>query len=89
MTADPRIDYRNWDDRRCANSGCQRPLHGRVEFVLQISSGHLRWFCGVDCVVEGQQRYYDAIARETLLEMDREQCGVALNRPSHSRKDPA
>jgi hypothetical protein len=42
------------DIRTCANIACQQPVTG-PEFVLQVSSAHLRWFCGVDCVVEGQQ----------------------------------
>ncbi len=51
---------RNWDERTCANVLCGKDVQGR-EFVLQVSTKHVRWFCSVPCVVEGQKAHYDEI----------------------------
>lgn len=57
------IDYVNWDTRTCANALCGKPLNGSIEFVLQVSTKHVRWFCNVDCVVQGRDEHLDKIAR--------------------------
>jgi hypothetical protein len=51
------------DNRRCASLACQQPISGR-EFVLQVSTCHLRWFCGIDCAVEGQELHYQQLAAD-------------------------
>ena len=51
---------RDYDSRVCANLLCEREVRG-AEFVLQVSTGHVRWFCSVQCVVDGQQAYQNRI----------------------------
>jgi hypothetical protein len=56
------LSAEHWDDRRCANAECRRPLNGSPEFVLQVTTKHVRWFCKDYCLIEGRQRHHDAIA---------------------------
>ncbi len=51
--ADHRLDGINNPLTVCANPLCRRPIG--VEFVLQRSTMHVRWFCSVGCVVDGQE----------------------------------
>jgi hypothetical protein len=47
---------------RCANERCQRPLG--IDHVTMITTAHLRRFCTVECIAEGQDAHYDAIMAE-------------------------
>lgn len=68
------MDTRNLDERVCANIRCGSRVAGH-EFVLQVSTGHLRWFCGIDCAVEGQEAAREEAYREVLAEIARERSG--------------
>jgi hypothetical protein len=60
-------------DRACANSLCRKPVDRSHEFVLQVSTVHVRWFCGVDCVIEGKQAWQEEIISEGYEELMREE----------------
>ena len=58
-------DPTSLDERCCAF--CGLPVTGR-EFVLQVSTAHLRWFCSVDCVVMGQEASREELAAKILAD---------------------
>lgn len=45
--------------RRCANIKCNKPLRGAP--VIVVTTGHVRQFCHMFCVVEGHEAKLDAI----------------------------
>ena len=49
------------DTRACANSNCGRSLNGSPVYVLQVSTKHVRWFCDIECAIEGRRAHDDAI----------------------------
>lgn len=60
------MDETNRDTRHCADIGCRTPIKGQVEYVLQVSTGHVRWFCDVDCVVNGKSNHERALSKTAL-----------------------
>ena len=54
--------FKDLDTRICGNPECQRELVGASEFVLQVTTAHLRWFCRLECATRSQQLADDRIA---------------------------
>lgn len=63
------------DRRRCANARCGQQIGH--EFVLQVSSAHLRWFCGVHCVTEGLEAHHQAVYAQSNADLARDPTGTA------------
>lgn len=53
------------DSTTCANSRCRAPLP--VDHVTLVTTRHVRRFCTVECIAEGQRANYDAIAASVGL----------------------
>jgi hypothetical protein len=49
----------------CHNMNCQRPLTDR-DPVVMITSAHIRWFCCVECIGEGNAAHIRAIVDEAM-----------------------
>ena len=47
----------------CANLLCAAPLD--VDHVVLITTVHVRQFCSVECIHEGQEARYDALLRSS------------------------
>ncbi len=45
----------------CANSRCRAPLG--VDHVVMITTAHMRRFCCVECIAEGNEAHMDEILR--------------------------
>lgn len=51
---------------QCANARCRARLN--ADHVTLVTTGHVRRFCTVECIHEGQQAHHDAIAAEVMAE---------------------
>lgn len=45
----------------CANPACRRPL--AVDHVTLVTTAHVRRFCSVDCIADGQRAIREAIVQ--------------------------
>lgn len=52
--SEPACDHE--DRRACANSDCGRSLNGSPEYVLQVSTKHVRWFYRAGMALGGRYR---------------------------------
>ena len=50
---------------KCTNPGCEEQVTD--EFVLQVSTTNIRWFCSIECIIASQEAHYDAIRRDMEL----------------------
>lgn len=55
------IGREHWDVRVCASKHCRKPINGRAEFIMQVSTKHVRWFCDVYCVLEGFKTHSERV----------------------------
>lgn len=46
----------------CANARCRAPLS--TDHVIMLTTKHMRRFCSVECIAEGQQAEYERIAEQ-------------------------
>lgn len=62
------MNARDIDNRACANVRCGKAIDGR-EFVLQVSTAHMRWFCNIECAIEGKEAVERMIAESVFKEV--------------------
>jgi hypothetical protein len=50
----------------CANLNCQKEL--KIDHVILLTTMHMRRFCSVECITEGQIAHYENLAQEVWQE---------------------